>query len=548
MDRRDVIKNLSALPFAGAMMYPFDSASAFQSQRRANAAPEPNIFQKMGVEPVINCRGTFTMIGGSIERPEVTAAKVAASKFFVQVDELAFATGQRLAELTGAEWGMVPCGCAAGMKHVTAACVTGGNPEKLVRLPDLTGFPKTEVIIPRRDRNVYDHAIRNIGVTIVTVETIEDLEKAINSKTAMIYVNCRNEPADAPFSLERIAKIAKPLNIPILVDAAAEDLTVKPNVHIAKGADVVAYSGGKAICGPQNAGLLLGNKDILLSAWQASAPHHGTGRDNKVSKTEVMGMIAAVEAWVARDHAAKEREWITWFENIGKRVSAINGVTYTVTAPNPGTLNNRAARLAITWDPNVLNIYGTDVADEVAATPPRIALGGTYIDNNGMTGLSLGGSQMQPGDDKIVADRLFEILSRKNEKSKAGYDAPQINIAGRWDVDIEFFNSKSSHAFTLEQDGNFVSGTHKGDFTTREINGVVDGNKIVLASSERMTGDNVPFTFHGTATNDKIEGGVFMGEYLTAKGFTATRFRRQQMQNQNARPTREPSGRPPFSS
>jgi len=543
MDRREVIKNLSALPLAGAMVS-FESMVGAPAQR-ASAAPAQNIFQKMGVEPVINCRGTFTMIGGSIERPEVTEAKVAASKFFVQVDELAFAAGRRLAELTGAEWGMVPCGCAAGMKHVTAACVTGGNPERLVRIPNLAGLEKTEVIIPRRDRNTYDAAIRNIGVTIVVVDSLEELKGAINSKTAMIYLMSRNEPADAPFSLERIAAIAKPLNIPILVDAAAEDLTVKPNVHLARGATVVAYSGGKAICGPQNAGLLLGDRDILLSAWQASAPHHGPGRDNKVSKTEVVGMIAAVEAWIARDHAAKEREWMTWFENIGKRVSAIKGVTYTVTEPRG--LDNRAARLSITWDPDVLNIYGTDVADEVATTTPRIALGGTYIDNNGMTGLSLGGSQLQPGNDKVIADRLFEILSRKNEKSRAGYEAPQVNIAGRWDVDIEFFSSKGRHAFFLEQDGNFVAGSHQGEFTTREINGVVDGNKIILSSSERQNAMSVPFTFHGTMVNGKIEGGIFMGEYLTAKGFTATRNNRRQ-QNQNARPTREPSGRPPFSS
>jgi len=547
MDRREIIKRLSAAPFVGAM-YPFESAFAFNApQRGAQAAPQ-NLLQKMGVEPIINCRGTFTMIGGSIERPEVGEAKRAVSSFFVQVDELAMATGQYLADLTGAEWGMVSCGCAAGMKHVTAACVTGGNPERLVRLPDLTGFEKTEVVIPRGSRNVYDHAIRNIGVTIITVNTPEEMEKALNSRTAMIYLSSSGA-VDAPFSLEQVSRMAKPLNIPILVDVAAEDLTYKPNVHLQRGATIVAYSGGKAICGPQNAGLLLGNKDILLSAWQASSPHHGTGRDNKVAKSEVIGMVAAVEAWIARDHAAKEREWVTWFENIGKRVSAINGVTYTVSPPREGSLNNRAASLRISWDPDVLNIYGTDVAEEVATTTPRIALGGTYIDNNGMTGLSLGGSQMQPGNDKVVADRLFEILSRKdNQKSRAGYDAPRVNVAGRWDVDIEFFSSKGRHAFFLEQDGNLVSGTHQGEFTTREIVGVVDGNKIILASSERLTADNVPFTFHGTATNDTMEGGIFMGEYLNAKGFTATRNRRQQTQNPNAQPRRAPSGRPPFSS
>ena len=534
MDRREVIKNLSALPFAGAMI-PIESMVDYQ-QRRASAVPEQNIYQKIGVEPVINCRGTFTIIGGSVERPEVTEAKRAASGFFVQMDELAFGAGQRLAELTRAEWGMVPCGCAAGMKHVTAACVTGGNPEKLVRIPDLTGFDKTEVIIPRRSRNNYDAAIRNIGVTIITVDTPEDMEKAVNSKTAMIYIMSNLHTPTDPFPLEEMVRIAKPHNIPILVDAAAEDLTI-PNVYLEKGAAVVAYSGGKAICGPQNAGLLLGRKDILMSAWQASAPHHGPGRDNKVAKTEVMGMIAAVEAWIARDHAEKERTWLVWLENIGKRVSAINGVTYTITEPRG--LNNRSARLAISWDPEIFNIYGTDVGEELSTTKPRIALTGSYLDNNGKTGVSIGSGQMQPGDDRIVADRLYEVLSRKHEKAK-GIDAPLVNIAGRWDVDIEFYSSKGRHSFYIEQDENYLAGSHKGEFTTRDMYGIVDGNQIKLVSRESWNAQSVPFTFHGTATHDKMEGGIYMGEYIRAT-FTATRY---EQRNQSRAPIRVPSGQP----
>ena len=150
--------------------------------------PGPEIYQSIGVEPIINCRGTFTIIGGSVERPEVRAAMDAASKYFVQIDELAAAVGQRLAELTGAEWGMVSAGCAAGLKHVTAACVTGGNPERLIRIPDLTGFDKTEVVSPRYSRNVYDAAVRNIGVKMITVETPEELENALGPRTAMIYL------------------------------------------------------------------------------------------------------------------------------------------------------------------------------------------------------------------------------------------------------------------------------------------------------------------------------------------------------------------------
>ena len=191
MKRRSIIKSLTMIPFAGALT-PFKSlfaAPRHDSSLLQNGADQfvgtgglptgPNIFQSIGVEPIINCRGTFTIIGGSIERPEVRAAMEAASKDFVQYDELADGIGKRLAEITGAEWGMVSAGCAAGMKHITAACVTGGNPEKLIRIPDLEGFDKTEVVIPTSSRNVYDHAIRNIGVKIIEVNTPEELERCI---------------------------------------------------------------------------------------------------------------------------------------------------------------------------------------------------------------------------------------------------------------------------------------------------------------------------------------------------------------------------------
>src|SRR2546426_3561442 len=171
--------------------------------------PGPQIYQSIGVEPIINCRGTFTIIGGSVERPEVRAAMDAASKYFVQIDELAGAVGQRLAELTGAEWGMVSAGCAAGLKHVTAACVTGGNPERLIRIPDLSGFDKTEVVCPRYSRNVYDAAVRNIGVKMITVDTPEELENALSPRTAMIYLTSGSDASSGPLSLENVAKIAQ---------------------------------------------------------------------------------------------------------------------------------------------------------------------------------------------------------------------------------------------------------------------------------------------------------------------------------------------------
>ena len=330
MKRRNALKGLALIPFAGTVLRSQTTQATTQDagnnaiietlepgSAASTFMAETNIFRSIGVEPVINCMGTFTIIGGSLERPAVRIAMEAASHNFVQYDELADGIGQRLADLTGAEWGMVSAGCAAGLKHITAACVTGGNPEKLIRIPDLTGFDKNEVIIPDFSRNAYDHGIRNIGVKIVSVKTPEELEKAINSRTAMIYI--RSTDTDTftgqPLSLEVISQIAKPHKVPVLVDAAAENLTLPP-VHLKRGATIVAYSGGKAICGPQCAGLMLGDKSILMSAWQASSPHHGPGRDNKVGREEMIGMMAAVEDWVKRDHDADWKKWLGWLDTI----------------------------------------------------------------------------------------------------------------------------------------------------------------------------------------------------------------------------------------
>lgn len=519
MDRRETIKRLAILPLAGSFL-PLDSALAAPAGA-ATSDPlsiGPKIYESIGVDTIINCRGTFTIIGGSIERPEVHAAMKAASGNFVQYDELAFGVGRRLAEITGAEWGMISAGCAAGMKHVTAACVAGGNPEKLLRIPDLTGLEKTEVIIPRHSRNAYDHAIRNIGVKIISVETPEELEEAINPRTAMIYLMAGpSTETGQPLSLEVIAKIANPKNIPILMDAAAEDLTLPP-VHLKRGATVVAYSGGKALCGPQCAGLLVGKKDLLMSAWQASSPHHGPGRDNKVGKEEMMGMLAAVEAWVTRDHEEEWKTWLTWLDNISKRVSKVEGVTTTVKQPTG--LSNRAPVLHISWDPQKLHITGEEVAEEVGRNKPRMAVGGFTRD--GISSITISPNQMQKGNDKVVADRLYGVLSQERNPKSLAMAAPASTINGRWDVDIDFFSSKSRHTFLLEQNGNWIQGTHKGDFSGQEMLGTIEGDQVKLRSFSRAPGDHITYIFSGTTSGDTISGSIYLGEYLNAK-FTAKR-------------------------
>ncbi|MBL0112698.1 MAG: aminotransferase class V-fold PLP-dependent enzyme [Saprospiraceae bacterium] len=520
MKRRDLIKNLGALPLAGAFL-PLNTPGAIIDRiLEREAGPlslGPNIYESIGVDPIINCRGTFTIIGGSIERPEVVAAMKAASGQFVQYDELAFGIGKRLAEITGAEWGMVSSGCAAGLKHVTAACVTGGNPEKLIRIPDLTGIEKNEVIVPAHSRNVYDHALRNIGVKLITVETAEEMSKAITDHTAMIYLMTNDASATGqPFSLEVIVELARPKNIPVLIDAAAEVLTI-PNTHLKRGASVVAYSGGKAICGPQCAGLLLGQKDILMSAWQASAPHHGPGRDDKVGKEEMLGMLAAVEAWTTRDHAAEWKTWLSYLNTISTQVSKIAGIKTSVYEPEG--LDNKSPVLTISWDPNQLNITGEEVAEEFARNKPRVAIGGN-TGADGQTHISITTGQMQPGNDKVVADRIYNFLTQKRSPKTTTMSPASVKIGGQWDVTVQFFSSNSQHKLYLEQDGNWIQGMHTSDYETQEVMGMVEGNQFKLRSHLRKPGDQITYLFSGTMDGDKLSGSIYLGEYQTAK-FTA---------------------------
>lgn len=523
MKRRDIIKQLGVVPIAGGLL---TSESIFGntfsevslSSTVGNLTSGNTIYDSIGVVPIINCRGTFTILGGSTERPEVLKAMEASSGYFVQYDELAFGIGQRLAELTKANWGMVSAGCAAGLKHVTAACVTGGNPEKLIRIPDLTGLDKTEVISPRYSRNVYDHAIRNVGVTMITINSPEELRSAIGPKTAMIYVNSdRNSATGQPLSLEVIVEIAKEKNIPVLVDAAAEDLTI-PCVHLERGATVVAYSGGKAICGPQCAGLLLGDKDLLMSAWQASSPHHGPGRDNKVGKEEMLGMLAAVEAWTTRDHKAEWATWLSWLDEISKKVTKVDGVTTNVSEPEG--LSNRTPRLNINWNPDKLHITGEEVAEIVARNKPRIAIGASSKDGN--TSINITPSQMRPGNAKVVANRLHEILSQKRKPISDEMAEAGVDITGHWEVEMEFFTSKSKHYLFLEQKENWISGSHQSEFSTQEIVGMVEQGDIRLRSNYRVPGNGISYWFSGKKEGDIITGSVFLGEYLTAK-FSAKR-------------------------
>jgi L-seryl-tRNA(Ser) seleniumtransferase len=481
----------------------------------------PEIYQSIGVQPFVNARGTYTILTGSTLLPEVRAAMADASRHYVHLDELAEAVGRRLAELTRAEWGMVSTGCAAALTHATAACVTGGNPDLHVRLPDLSGFPRDECVIPKHSRNVYDAAVRAVGVRVIEVETADELEAALGPRTALVYVLAGPNADEGPLGTKALCEAAKRRGVPVLVDAAAEILTV-PNVHLQLGADLVGYSGGKCLRGPQAAGLLIGRKDLVKAAWVGSAPHHGFGRGFKVGKEEALGMLMAVEMWFRRDHDAEWRQWQSWLDFIARRVQAIEGVTTSVTPPEG--LSNRMPMLQIRWERARLGITGEAVARQLFETTPRVSLfparGRLAPDE---TGLTIGPYMMAPGDERVVAERIHAALRSPARAETKPSAAPAADLTGSWDVRIEYAASASTHALHLRQQGNQIEGRHQGDFVTRDARGTIDGDRVRIRSEyPESHGDALSFTFSGTLAGDGMGGELDMGEYLKAR-WTARR-------------------------
>ncbi|MGA3328031.1 MAG: hypothetical protein ABSF45_26575 [Terriglobia bacterium] len=514
IDRRSLFRNLGLMTAAG--MLPVTDALS------APATPEHNIYESIGVRPLINCQGVITIIGGSLMLPEVRRAMDEASNWYVHLDELAEAVGKRLAELTRAEWGIVTAGCAAAMTHATSACIAGADPEKLQRLPDLTGL-KNEVIAPRYCRNVYDHAVRMLGVKMVEVENKQEYEAAFNQRTAMVYMYKPNQD----FGLEVLAPIANQKGVPVLVDCAAERLTI-PNEHLKRGATLVAYSGGKLLRGPQCAGLLLGRKDLVRAAWFNSAPHHAFGRPMKVGKEEMMGMLAAVEMWTKRDHAAEWKQWQSWLEHIQARISKIPGVTTEIIIPD--TSVQPCPRLRVQWDDGHLGITAGQLEKLLFEGDPRVVLpaGSESGPEDNHSTITLLPVMMSPGDETAVAERLYSLLSKPPKTAlPPAANGPGAAVAGQWNAHLEFVAGSADHTFVFEQQGNEIRGTHKGSFLSGDLHGFVEGDTIRFKTSQKYEGSYLNYQFTGRVLGNTIQGEVTEMSTITAGEYGQARWSAQ---------------------
>jgi L-seryl-tRNA(Ser) seleniumtransferase len=307
--------------------------------------------------------------------------------------------------------------------------------------------------------------------------------------------------------------MARPHGVPVIVDAAAEGLTI-PNIHLGRGATAVAYSGGKCIRGPQAAWLLLGDKTLLEAAWANSAPHHAFGRSLKVGKEEIMGMLAAAEAWKTRDHEAEYRSWHTQLDYISGQVTKINGVTTHVHEPEG--LSNRTPSLRIEWEGSQLGITGQELSQLLLDTEPRIALGGSSgaRPDRMKSSITVTPWMMMPGEDKIVAERICSAL-----KAHPTYEDPAVpqgelaSIDGQWKATLTFSLGSAEHKLVFEQHGSKVVGTHYGEYGSGDLTGSVTADQVKFRSSQQIEGQRLSYEFSGTVEGDSMSGTLNMGEY-----------------------------------
>ena len=413
--RRSFMGILGAL--TGAVLNPrealsFPATAKAGSGKITGLGATGNVYEELGVTTVINGQGTMTVLGGSLMRPEVEAVMALAGQHFVSVPDLEVAAGKRIAEMLKLPAGysaIVTSGAAAAMQSGLAGILTGNNPKFIEQIPDLTGM-KSEVIIQKTHRNPFDHQLRNTGAKLVVIETREELRKAVNEKTAMMHFSNFANGA-GQIKVDEWVKLGKELKIPTFIDAAADTPPVSHLWDYANmGYDLIAFSGGKAIRGPQCAGLLIGKQELVANALLNNSPHEDTiGRSQKVGKEEIVGMIKALECYLNDDHEALNKEWQSRLEQISSKVTTLPGVTTLYFVPD---IANHVPHMEIKWDRDKINISADEAVKTLRDGKPSIVLATAekHAFGEKKDSLTIASFMLQPGEDTIIADKLYDLL------------------------------------------------------------------------------------------------------------------------------------------
>ena len=384
--RRNLLKAAAATPIA---------ASA------KTAAKTDGVYTRLGVKPVINGMGTVTVLGGCLMPPEVLRAMDEAAGYFVQLPELARKAGQKIADLLGVPAAMVTGGAASGITVGTVACLCRGDQKKLQQLPDVMDMPH-EVIQQKAHHSGYEHQMTLTGAKVIQVETVAELEAAIGPGTAMMFFLNKAEP-DGKINRAEWIRIAKKNNIPTLNDAAA-DVPPKERLwqYVKEGFDLVAFSGGKGMLGPQSAGLLLGRKDLIDTSFPAMSPSGGIGRGMKVAKEEIIGMVAAVERFLKVDHEAEARELD---RRVTEMITALNKVAGVKLSKHVPVIANELPHFQMEWDEQASKITTKQLVEKLQSGEPAI-----HVLPQGPGKIVVSVWMMTGQQHRVVARRLGEIF------------------------------------------------------------------------------------------------------------------------------------------
>ena len=397
MKRRDLLKYASMLPIGTGVAAGLIPIKVFA---KAPAAKR-NILKELGIRTFVNAAGTYTAMTASLMHDEVVETIKQSAKQFAMLDEVQDKVGEKIAELCHAESATVTAGCWSALVLGTAGVLTGMDMKKVAQLPNVTGM-KAEVIVQKGHNIGYVHALTNTGAIIVEIETAQELEKAINEKTAMMWFLNTYAPMGKIQHEEWVA-IAKKHKIPTMIDMAAD---VPPVSNLWKynelGFDLVCVSGGKAMCGPQSAGILMGRKDLIAAARLSAPPRGGNiGRGMKVNKEEIVGMYVALEKYINQDHDAEWKMWESKIDSIKTAVNSIEGVITEISVP---PIANHTPLLFINWDESKVKTSNKDLMLKLRNGSPSIE-----VMANG-TGINITVFMLQEGEEKIVAKRVREEL------------------------------------------------------------------------------------------------------------------------------------------
>lgn len=404
LNRRQLIQRLSTVPVVGGLISALPLGSALAMPKKE--APKRDLFKELGVRTFINAAGTLTYMTGSLMHDEVLDAINFGAKEFCLLDELQDKVGEKIAKMVHSEAAVVTSGAFSGMTLGLAGILTGMDEKKVRALPHIeyTGM-KSEVICQKSHDIVYNQALTNTGCKIVVVETAEDVEKAVNERTALMHFLHINSD-QGKIQHEEWVALGKKFGVPTSIDIAAD---VPPVSNLWRfndmGFDFVVISGGKAIRGPQSAGLLMGKKHIIAAARLSMPPRgYNIGRGMKVNKEEILGMYVALERYINQDHDKEWKEWETKIAFVENTVKTIPGVSTEVHVP---PLGNHTPTLQIKWDATKVKLTDKQLRESLRAANPSIELGG-----GGPNSVSVTVFMLKPGQEKIVAARLKEELSK----------------------------------------------------------------------------------------------------------------------------------------